>query len=412
MKRVTLPAIALLSAHCILPNLQAELPKVHEVEAQPLMLQVNRLREALNYLGEPLPAKAFKTLGAATKAKSNAEVTSLVQDALDPLCLVVVTISPESRVKVASGPAQPELAEQGWRNFLVKVVNKAGVTAPLQASSPNALPASFGGWGPNRKLPKGGPPNLPRDRWLGLQTFDGRPLSPKLSGLQLEYRIVQLYSRDSGKRSATLAFDVGQGTQDLGFRNEAVTTFDCLASTQVKLEVLDENGKPTMAEFLVRDKLGRIYPSQAKRLAPDFHFHPQVYRAHGEKLVLPPGEYDFQVARGPEYLKQRRKVTVGAKAMTESFALKRWVDPSLSGWWSGDHHIHAAGCAHYLNPTEGVHAIDMMRHCLGEDLKLGANLTWGPCFDYQKQFFTGTIDKVSQYPYLLRYDVEVSGFGS
>src|SRR5437899_3772330 len=54
----------------------------------------------------------------------------------------------------------------------------------------------------------------------------------------------------------------------------------------------------------------------------------------------------------------------------------------------------------------------MIRQCMGEDLKVGANLTWGPCFDYQKQFFCGTIDKVSQYPYLLRYDIEVSGFGS
>ena len=54
----------------------------------------------------------------------------------------------------------------------------------------------------------------------------------------------------------------------------------------------------------------------------------------------------------------------------------------------------------------------MIRHCMGEDLKIGANLTWGPSFDYQKQFFCGTVDKVSQYPYLLRYDVEVSGFGS
>ena len=49
---------------------------------------------------------------------------------------------------------------------------------------------------------------------------------------------------------------------------------------------------------------------------------------------------------------------------------------------------------------------------MGEDLKIGANLTWGPCFDYQKQFFCGTVDKVSQYPYLLRYDIEISGFGS
>jgi hypothetical protein len=54
----------------------------------------------------------------------------------------------------------------------------------------------------------------------------------------------------------------------------------------------------------------------------------------------------------------------------------------------------------------------MARHCRGEDLKVGCNLTWGPCFDYQKQFFTGTIDKESKYPYLLRYDIEVSGFGS
>jgi hypothetical protein len=54
----------------------------------------------------------------------------------------------------------------------------------------------------------------------------------------------------------------------------------------------------------------------------------------------------------------------------------------------------------------------MIRHVKGEDLKVGANLTWGPGFDYQKQFFCGKVDKVSEYPYLLRYDVEVSQFGS
>ena len=53
--------------------------------------------------------------------------------------------------------------------------------------------------------------------------------------------------------------------------------------------------------------------------------------------------------------------------------------------FSGDHHIHAAGCAHYTKPSEGVHAPDMMLHIVGEDLKVGCNLTWGPCFDYQKQ---------------------------
>ncbi|HAV63872.1 MAG TPA: hypothetical protein DCY13_16095, partial [Verrucomicrobiales bacterium] len=143
-----------------------------------------------------------------------------------------------------------------------------------------------------------------------------------------------------------------------------------------------------------------------------FAFHPQVYRADGETVRLPEGTYTFEINRGPESIAERRKVVVGKDTSELEFRMKRWIDPSLMGWWSGDHHIHAAGCAHYTNPTEGVHAPDMMRHCIGEDLKVGANLTWGPCFDYQKQFFTGVDDKVSQYPYLLRYDIEVSGFGS
>jgi hypothetical protein len=105
-------------------------------------------------------------------------------------------------------------------------------------------------------------------------------------------------------------------------------------------------------------------------------------------------------------------VRVDSGSTAFAFKVERWIDPSKYGWWSGDHHIHAAGCAHYTKPSEGVHAPDMMRHCLGEDLKVGCNLTWGPCFDYQKQFFTGKDDLVSRYPYLLHYDVEVSGFGS
>ncbi len=53
-----------------------------------------------------------------------------------------------------------------------------------------------------------------------------------------------------------------------------------------------------------------------------------------------------------------------------------------------------------------------MNHILGEDLKVGSVLTWGPGFDYQKQFFTGDTHPNSVYPYTMRYDVEVSGFGS
>jgi hypothetical protein len=49
---------------------------------------------------------------------------------LDPLCLAFVNVNPESRVKVARGPAKAQLVEQGWSVFLIKVHNDAGLTAP------------------------------------------------------------------------------------------------------------------------------------------------------------------------------------------------------------------------------------------------------------------------------------------
>jgi hypothetical protein len=54
----------------------------------------------------------------------------------------------------------------------------------------------------------------------------------------------------------------------------------------------------------------------------------------------------------------------------------------------------------------------MMRHILGEDLNVGCVLSWGPCWYFQKQFFDGTVHRLSTDCYLMRYDVEVSGFPS
>jgi hypothetical protein len=148
-------------------------------------------------------------------------------------------------------------------------------------------------------------------------------------------------------------------------------------------------------------------------LAPDFFFHAQIYRADGETVLLQPGEYTVSYTRGPEYLVQEKKITVPlTSSYEESFALKRWVHPAASGWYSGDHHVHAAGCAHYESPTEGVTPADMMRHVLGEDLNVGCCLSWGPCWYHQKRYFEGKVNPLSTPDYLLRYDVEVSGFPS
>lgn len=377
-----------------------EMPRIEGAPAQPLLLQTDRLVEALDFLGQPLSVDEKQRLAQARAEQEDARATQIVQEVLDPHCLARVQINPESRVKVAEGPSPRTLAQHGWTLFLVKVHNEAGVTHPLVVKSNQAQPLH------------NAPPETLRDRWMDLAVFNDRPMTARLSGSLLEYRIIQLYSRDAGNRSAVLEFSVGQGTQDLGFRSDLVATFNATASREVTFHIRDEHNQPTTAALEIRDHLNRVYPSQSKRLAPDFSFHPQVYRAHGENVKLPLGTYTIKCTRGPEYLPQTQEVTITEASPPVRFELRRWIDPSLLGWWSGDHHIHAAGCAHYSNPTEGVHAPDMMRHCLGEDLKIGANLTWGPCFDYQKQFFTGKDDSVSQYPYLLRYDVEVSGFGS
>ncbi|MBI3853117.1 MAG: CehA/McbA family metallohydrolase [Verrucomicrobia bacterium] len=399
----------------------ATLPIEKNVEWQPFAAQVSRLIEASDYLGSPFSADEKKSLEAAMKDTDTKRAVEKLQEILDRHCLFGVSINPEMRVKVAAGPAKPELVEQGWRQFLVKVVNDSGTTAPLQAVSPNAISVySQEGVGPKnndsdkfyRKKGEALPLTDAKQLWLELQTYDQQPLGKSLSGLSLEYRIIQLSSRDAGRREAKFSFNVGQGTQDIGYRNEVDTLFTCLPARTITLSVRDENNQPTTASFVIRDTQHRVYPSQAKRLAPDFPFHPQVYRGDGETLKLPDGEYTVEFSRGPESITQTQNLKVDKQTKQLLFQVQRWIDPSQFGWWSGDHHIHAAGCAHYVKPTEGVLASDMIRHCMGEDLKVGANLTWGPCFDYQKQFFCGALDKVSQYPYLLRYDIEVSGFGS
>lgn len=388
-------------------------PQVSEVAAQPLISAIERLTEALRTAGNPLDPAVAERLAEVLAGDHDAEVIRGVQELLDPLCLIAVEINPESRVKVIRGPAAAELVENGWRTFLVKVYNHAGVTARLACDSPQAAPMfrrSTGSPDPEQTIALADV----RNRWLDIALPDRPPLRPELSGLALEYRLVQLYSRDSGQREATLAFDVGQGTQDLGFRNEVPILFRCLPAREVRLRVRDTDGQPTMAGFEVRDPQGRVYPNRARRLAPDFFFHNQVYRADGESLSLPAGEYQVRVSRGPEYLPLDLQLVVESEGPepTLEVQLSRWIDPRRRGWYSGDHHVHAAGCAHYDNPTEGVLPEHMFRHLQGEGVSVGCVLSWGPCWYAQKSFFEGRPSDLSTAENVMRYDVEVSGFPS
>src|SRR5205807_1780070 len=163
---------------------------VRGVDLQPLAAQAKRVAQALDQmLGAPLSERQQADLDAALKLTDADKAAEAIQKILDPLCVVAVTVNPESRVKVARGPA-------------------------------------------------------------------------------------------AAKREAKLMFDVGQGTQDLGFRNEVAMLCTADPAVEVKLEIIDDDGKPTMGQFVIRDRQGRVYPSRIRRLAPDLFFHDQIYRNH------------------------------------------------------------------------------------------------------------------------------------
>ena len=382
------------------------------VALQPLALQVRQVQEALGFLGQPLLAADAERINRAMGRPEEAAAVAELERILDQYALFVVTINAESRVKAELGPAKPELAQEGTRLFLVKVVNDAGVTAKLQVQSENSGAAyvrSNGSAEPSVRLTA----EESQQRWADISFYDKNPMSERLSGLRLEYRILSIYSRDAGERSAKLSFNVGQGTQDIGFRNEATVLFQILPANRLRLGVLDENKLPTIAAFTIRDGLGRIYPNPSKRLAPDFFFQPQVYRHNGESVALAKGSYLVTCTLGPEYLPQTKQVEMTERDGNRvEFQMQRWIDPAKYGWYSGDHHVHAAGCSHYQDPTQGVRPEDMARQVQGEKLNVSCVLTWGPCYYYQKKFFSGKDDPHSKPNELMHYDLEVSGFPS
>ncbi|QEL14206.1 CehA/McbA family metallohydrolase [Limnoglobus roseus] len=404
----------------------ADKPAVVKEEGQPVAANAERVAKALAFLGTPLPPDLVKSLQAAVEKQDAAEIQNLLDDRV----LFVVSISPEARVKVARGPAEAILQQSGWTPVLVKIVNEATIKKRLGIGSTQGGPV-YSGQGRVAKDPKADPNTV--KRFAQLEMFQSPPMTAELSGLKVEYAVALVYSSEAGKREITVSFDAGQGSQDLGFRAEVPVVFDIKPAIPVKLKVLDFDGTPTVGRFTFKDAAGHVYPPQAKRLGADLFFQQQIYRADGGTVLLPPGEFTVEYGRGPEYQTITKMIRVGLTVKTEiapgvftnpppgtpateppmfEFKLQRWINPVDHGFYSGDHHIHAAGCAHYTNPTEGIMPEDMFLHVKGEGLNVGCCLTWGPCYDFQRKFFDAKPWERSEPFTVLKYDVEVSGFGS
>jgi hypothetical protein len=187
-------------------------PVVKEVEWSPFRAHCRDLLKGLDALKAPLPPSTVKAINDALVGGETTDPNAagiVIQKLLDARCLVAVHINPESRVKANRGPAKLVLVRDQPTLMLVKVHNEGGVTTPLVVRSPQAVAK-------DKRNPR---------RWLEVAMVNDRPFVAKLSGRRLEYRVLRITARQTGKREATLAFDVGQGTEDLGFRAEVPILF-------------------------------------------------------------------------------------------------------------------------------------------------------------------------------------------
>lgn len=423
---------------------------IDAIEPQPYFAQIKRLLAALHKLGEPTsPSDEAKLMRLAVNPSAAAVMAA--EEILSKYTLLRVRLDKDGIGVAVPGLAPRVLVEQGWRSFLVRVENPFS----LQSGTIFTSDAEFAKGDLRGDRTTASKPSLEDfagygDKWLGYAFADSPPLSGALSGLGVEYRILQLFSRYRGSRKAYLMvhavdshFAIGHTSQSRryfsgGARSGFWTTFNCLPSQDVSLSIRDWDGAGCMASILVRDEAGRLYPEPADRIAPDLKFQPQVYRADGETLRLPKGRYSIETWRGPEYIRKSQDFVLDASSTTDPTVrvkLERWINAPALGWYPGDTHIHAAGCAHYEQPTQGVTPETMIRHVRGEALAVGDVLTWGPSYYHQKKFFSGHVyepKNVLEYPDLqekkntslkpqatahdgdsmICYDLEVSGFPS
>jgi hypothetical protein len=187
------------------------LPVVEEVEWAPFREHCRQLLRALDKSDSPVPARTAQELRTLLEraADDPASAAAAVQKLLDAHCLIAVSINAESRVKAARGPAKVQLSRNRPTLVLLKVHNEGGVTHALRLYGPEIIRGDERGPG----------------RWLEAILVRGPPLPAELTGRRVEYRVLRLTPRQAGKREAAFQFDVGQGTQDLGFRAETPILF-------------------------------------------------------------------------------------------------------------------------------------------------------------------------------------------
>jgi hypothetical protein len=120
----------------------------------------------------------------------------------------------------------------------------------------------------------------------------------------------------------------------------------------------DDTGQPIAARVYVRDRHGQwlhIQSAAEKGSAwpyseqwvpmPDSVERHTTVSADPFLVKLPAGEYEIEIERGKEYHPLRETLEIpnapeDSRPLERTFRMRRWIDMSERGWYSGETHVH------------------------------------------------------------------------
>ena len=130
----------------------------------------------------------------------------------------------------------------------------------------------------------------------------------------------------------------------------------------LQVRVVDaKTNQPIAVNLYLRNSRGKPIKAQNQK-APYWKDHYTFL--HTINLELPPGQYTFEMERGPEYKLRTGnfEISQGADDSTE-VTMERFVDMKRLGWWAGDLHVH--------RPPD-----DLPLLMLAQDLHVAPVITW------------------------------------
>lgn len=112
-------------------------------------------------------------------------------------------------------------------------------------------------------------------------------------------------------------------------------------------------------------------------------------------MNLPPGEYQLEISKGYEFVKQTHQVSARpSRSIDMKIGLERWIDMPARGWYSADDHIHLR-----RSPKDNA---SILRWTAAEDIHVGNLLQMGDFWTYVfSQYGWGEAGRYREGKYLL-----------